>query len=130
MCPGYECPRRGECLRHLACTQAPTTVKKWRCVLPHVPEGDGCEFFREAEKVTMAKGLSAVYDNVSSKKARANIRKHLTDFLGSKGTYYRYKDGKRLINPGLQQEIRAIVQLYAPGTEVGFDEVYEDYDIT
>ena len=130
LCPGYDCPRKEGCLRHLACTQAPAEVKKWRCVLPNVLDNGECEFFREAEKVMMAKGLNAIYNNVSSKQARSSIRKHLTDFLGSKGTYYRYKDGERLINPNLQQEIREIVHFYAPGTEVGFDETYEDYDFT
>lgn len=130
LCPGYECPRKGECLRHLACTQAPAKVKKWRCVLPNVLDDGDCGFFRKAEKVVMAKGLGSIYDNVSSKQARSSIRKHLTDFLGSKGTYYRYKDGERLINPDLQQQICEIVHLYAPGAEVSFDETYEDYDFT
>ena len=130
LCPGYDCPKRGECLRHLACRQAPAEVKKWRCVLPNVLDEGECEFFRKAEKVMMASGLNAIYKDVSSKQARSSIRKHLTDFLGSKGTYYRYKDGERLISPHLQQEIREIVHLYSPKAEVGFDETIEDYDFT
>jgi len=130
LCPGYECPRAGECLRHLAFRQAPAEVKKWKCVLPHVVKDGACEFFRKAETVTMASGLNAIYRNITSKQARSNIRKQLTDFLGSKGTYYRYKDGERVINPKLQQEIRDMVHLYAPDAEVSFDKTFEDYDFT
>ena len=41
-----------------------------------------------------------------------------------------YKDGERLINPQLQQEIIDIVHRYAPGVEVEFDKTFLDYDFT
>ena len=62
--------------------------------------------------------------------ARSLIRYALTAHLGSKGTYYRYKNGERLINPQMQQEIIDIVHRYAPGVEVSFDKTFEDYDFT
>ena len=96
LCPGYDCPRKEACLRHVALQQATKKVTQWRCVLP-TAIGDGeCKLFRGAEKVEMAKGLHAIYSDIASKRARSCIRKHLTEFLGSKGTYYRYMDGERL----------------------------------
>jgi hypothetical protein len=82
------------------------------------------------EKVTMAQGIAAVYKNVQYREVRTQIRLALTAHLGSKGTYYRYKDGERLINPKLQQEIIDIVHRFAPGIEVNFDKTFEDYDFT
>jgi len=78
----------------------------------------------------MAQGLNSIYKNVRARYARTSIRLALTSFLGSKGTYYRYKDGERLINPKLQQDIIDIVHRYAPEAEVTFDKLFEDYDFT
>ena len=130
VCPNEACKFAEICLRQQACRQMPERIKKWTSILPNaVGEGD-CGFFLKYEKVTMAKGIGSVYKNVEDKYARTNIRKALTAFLGSKGTYYRYKDGERLVSPQLQQDIRDIVHRFAPNAEVAFDETFEDYDFT
>jgi len=130
LCPKSDCKMAETCLRHQVCMQVPEKYKRWQCILPHATKKDPCEFYRKLEKVTMAKGIASVYKNVESRDARSCIRYALTAHLGSKGTYYRYKDGERLINPKLQQEIIDIVHRYAPGIEVKFDETFEDYDFT
>jgi len=130
VCPNENCPMAQDCLRHQACRQMPATVTKWNCILPSALSDGQCKYFRKYEKVTMAKGIAAIYKNVSNRYARTSIRVELTSFLGSKGTYYRYKDGERLINPQLQAEIRDIVHRHAPGVEVSFDETFETYDFT
>lgn len=78
----------------------------------------------------MARGLNAIYKNVHEKYALAAIRSTLTSEIGSKGSYYRYKDGERLINPAMQQRIIDIVHRFAPGVEVSFDKSFEDYDFS
>lgn len=118
------------CLRHQVCLQVPKKYKKWTCVLANAIINGKCSYYQKAEKVTMAQGIAAIYQNVQSREARSKIRYSLTAFLGSKGTYYRYKDGERLINPQLQQDIIDIVHQYAPDVEVGFDKTFEDYDFT
>lgn len=131
MCQKGDCGMAEECLRHLACRQAPNDLVKWKCVLPNAVDGsDECPLFVKAEKVMMARGLNRIYQNVHEKKARSAIRKTLTEFLGSKGSYYRFKDGERLLGPRLQEQICDIVHRYAPEAEVHFDESYEDYDFT
>lgn len=100
------------------------------CVLPNAMKDGKCHFYQKAEKVRMAQGFASIYKNVKSREACTQIRYRLTGHLGSKGTYYRYKDGERLINPQLQQEIIDIVHQYAPGVEVHFDKTFEDYDFT
>ena len=100
------------------------------CVLPNAMEEGKCCFYQKAEKVTMAQGITSIYKNVKSRDACSKIRYALTGYLGSKGTYYRYKDSERLINPQLQQEMIDIVHQYAPDMEVHFDKTFEDYDFT
>ena len=130
LCPNSDCEMAKTCLRHQVCLQVPQKYKLWTCVLPNAIEDGKCRFYRKAAKVTMAQGIAAVYKNVQSREARSQIRYGLTAHLGSKGTYYRYKDGERLIGPRLQQEIIDIVHQYAPGVEVSFDKTFEDYDFT
>jgi hypothetical protein len=130
MCPKSDCTMAETCLRHQVYLQVPQKYKLWRCVLPNAIEDGKCKFYQKAEKVTMAQGLASVYNNVQSRIARSQIRYALTAHLGSKGTYYRYKDGERLINPQLQQEIIDIVHQYAPHVEVSFDKTFEDFDFT
>ena len=130
VCPHSNCPMAETCLRQQACRQMPQKVKLWTCVLPHVQKDGMCPYYLKYEKVMMAKGLNNIYNNVRAREARSRIRVTLTDYLGSKGTYYRYKDGERLINPKLQQEIINIVHRYAPGVEVTFEKLYMDYDFT
>jgi hypothetical protein len=130
LCPNRDCEMAATCLRHQVCMQVPQKYKLWTCVLPNAIEDGKCRFYQKAEKVTMAQGIAAVYKNVQSREARSLIRYALTAHLGSKGTYYRYKNGERLINPQMQQEIIDIVHRYAPGVEVSFDKTFEDYDFT
>ena len=130
LCPKSDCEMAETCLRHQVCLQVPKKYKKWTCVLANAIINGKCSYYQKAEKVTMAQGIAAIYQNVQSREARSKIRYSLTAFLGSKGTYYRYKDGERLINPQLQQDIIDIVHQYAPDVEVGFDKTFEDYDFT
>ena len=130
VCPNSNCPLAETCLRQQACRQMPQEVRFWTCVLTHAQKDGECPYYLKYEKVMMAQGLNSIYKNVRAREARSKIRVTLTDYLGSKGTYYRYKDGERLINPKLQQEIINIVHRYAPGVEVTFDKLYADYDFT
>jgi hypothetical protein len=130
MCPNRECKMAETCLRHQVYMQAPPKYNRWMCVLPNALEEDNCRFYQKAEKVTMAQGFESIYKNVESREACSQIRYALTGHLGSKGTYYRYKDGERLINPQLQQEMIDIVHQYAPDVEVHFDKTFEGYDFT
>lgn len=131
VCPNEKCEVAETCLRHQVCRQLPQQYHYWLCVLPQTWTAAPCAHFQKAGKVTMARGIGAVYKHVPyDRKVRSALRLALTAYFGSKGTYYRYKNGERAINPKMQQEIRDIVHRYAPGIEVPFDETYEDYDFT
>ena len=130
LCQNGQCPKAEQCLRHLACLQAPASVKRWKCLLPNATNEEQCEFFQIAEKASMARGLNNIYRAIDSKKVRSIIRLNLTSFFGSKGSYYRYKNGERVMNPQMQQQVSDIVHQYAPDAEVSFDETFEAYDFT
>ena len=130
LCPNASCKMAEKCLRQQACRQMSQEVKRWNCVLPHAQSDNDCEFYLKYEKETMAKGLTIIYKDVHSREMRAKIRKDIISYLGSKGTYYRYQKGERLMNPNMQQDIIDIVHSFVPEAEVIFDKTFEGYDFT
>lgn len=129
-CQQAGCPKAGDCLRFKACMSAPAEMTRWLCVLPNALKDGECQYFRKAEKKRMAKGLNGILASVSDKQKRHDIRMALTELLGSKGTYYRYKDGERWMSPELQQAIKERLQQIGHSQEVAFDEYAEAYDFT
>ena len=130
LCPGYDCPRSGECLRHQAFCQAPEDVTQWVCILPQASVGGTRGCFQSGDKVRMARGFRALVSKMSSRDMRHNVRMSLTRYFGSKGSYYRYKDGERLMNPKQQQEVHDIFRRYGFEDDIVFDEYIETYDYT
>lgn len=129
-CQHAGCPKSGECLRYQACLSAPAEVTRWLCVLPSALKDGECQYFRKAEKMRMAKGLNGILGSVSDRQKRHNIRMALTELLGSKGTYYRYKNGERWMNPALQRAIGERLRQLGYEQEVTFDDYAEAYDFT
>ena len=130
VCQNENCELAETCLRQQACRNMPSNIQKWTSIMPHAQKGRDCKFFQKYEKVMMARGLNNIYNNVRARAAKSDIRETLTAELGSKGTYYRYKDGEKLIGPSLQKMIIDIVHRFAPEAEVHFDEEFEAYDYT
>jgi len=52
----------------------------------------------------------------------------LTDYLGSKGTYYRYKDGERLLSPEQQQWMAELFAKYGYDRDIRFDAYEDEYN--
>ena len=50
--------------------------------------------------------------------------------FGSNGSYYRYKDGQRWLNPQQQQYILDLLRKYGCQAEDVFDEYADTYDFT
>ena len=96
--------------------------------MPHVLRNGECKYFRKTELVMMAKGFHQFYRQMKSRDLRHAFRIELTDYLGSKGTYYRYKDGERLLNPEQQDWIVQLLKKHGYEEEVVFDQYKETYD--
>ena len=99
-------------------------------MLPTAMEHGQCKYFQKAEEVKMARGFKTLFANMEDKHARHEIRMKLTKFFGSKGSYYRYRDGERWLNPRLQQMIADLMKQQGLEEEPVFDEYYEAYDFT
>ena len=130
LCPGENCPRVGECLRHRVYYEAPTRFSQWACVLPHVRRDGECWYFQKDEIVRMVRGMKALYAGIRDRRVCADIRKDLMACFGSNGAYYRYHNGERWMNPEMQQMIQAVLKRNGYNGEAQYDEVVFSYDFT
>ena len=128
VCLNDSCPKAAECLRHEAVRCLQENILDWPAVLPKAWQDGGCCCFQKAEPVRMAKGFHRLFDKVRSRDARYGLRMEMTAWLGSKGSYYRYKDGDRLLSPGQQQHILNLLKGYGIDEEDVFDAYVEGYD--
>ena len=128
VCSQANCPKSGECLRQQAFKQIPDKVKQWSCVLPQAMKDGECPCYVKPERLRMARGFGNIYNNVRERARRKAIRLGITEYLGSKGSYYRYRDGERLLTPQQQQWILRFLQSYGCPTEGVFTQFEELYD--
>ena len=128
VCMNDNCPKAGECLRRTACKEMPKTVTRWMCVMPSALQDGECKYFVKEEKIRMARGFRSLFDGMNSRDARHDLRLKLSEYFGSKGAYYRHKDGERLITPEQQHQIEALVEQYGYSAETIFDEFVDAYD--
>lgn len=128
VCLNDNCPKADECLRHLASKEMPQTVTRWMCVMPSALQDGECKYFVKEEKIRMARGFRSLFDGMSSRDARHDLRMKLSEFFGSTGSFYRCKDGKRLLTPQEQQEIMKLIEQYGYKTESVFDEYVITYE--
>lgn len=130
ICQNRECKMAEECLRYHAYRSMPKEVDCWKCVLPRVDEGGACRQYRKAEKVMLARGFKKMYASITSRDARHDIRIALTNYFGSKGSYYRYRDGERVLDAEQQRWIKVLLSRYGMDTEGCFDEYLTGYDFS
>ena len=128
LCGNSQCSRAQECLHHAAFTQAPQGVTQWQCLLPTAVKDGECRFFQKNEMVMMARGFTNTFKRITSLDARHGIRMELTKCFGSKGSYYRYRNGERWMNPAQQQIVADVQQRYGVEAAPLFDEYQEAYD--
>ena len=58
------------------------------------------------------------------------IRIALTNYFGSKGSYYRYRDGERVLDAEQQRWIKVLLSRYGMDGEGCFDEYLTGYDFS
>lgn len=128
ICQNIECLMAKDCMRYQAFLSMPDETTKWPCILPNALKNGTCPFFRKAEVVKMAKGFHSLFYSFKSRDLRHDFRTQLTEYLGSKGSYYRYKDGERLLNPKQQQWIFKFLNNYGYKDKVEFDQYIDTYE--
>lgn len=128
LCGNSQCGYAHECLRHQAYKQAPQTVTRWSCVLPTAIVDGKCSYFQRNEMVMMARGFNNIFKRITSLDARHGIRMELTKYFGSKGSYYRYRNGERWMSHAQQQAVADVLQRHGVEAASLFDEYQEAYD--
>lgn len=87
-----------------------------------------CPCYVKPERLKMARGFSNISSKVRARAIRKTIRLRITEYLGSKGSYYRYRDGERLLSPEQQQWILRLLESYGCPTEGFFTQFVEVFD--
>lgn len=128
LCPGNGCPRAADCLRHLAYSQAPADVSQWLCVVHTASGDDDCPYYQKAEKKRMAVGMSRIFSGIRSRHMRHRLRVTISEYLGSIGSYNRYKQGQKMLNPEQQQWIQDLIRCSGVEEAVVFDAYVDTYD--
>lgn len=127
ICSLNDCADADKCLRYRAFQVLPPTVAEWPCVMRSAQSGGTCSYFASSEKVRLARGFEQMMASLQSRDARLEIRQALTNYLGSKGTYYRYKHGERLLSCEQQQWIRQLFATYGYDHGLEFDAYITTY---
>lgn len=128
VCQNAGCPQAESCLRRVAAQSLPSSVTVWPCVMPGALKDGECAFYAKNEKVLIARGFKNMFARVKSRDDIYTMRRELTDYLGSKGTYYRYKEGERVLSPEQQQWILRLFAQHGYTDGLEFDEYTDGYD--
>ena len=126
LCLQDDCPLHETCLRHAVGHLMPAGTTHHAVVLPAARQGDSCRLYVKNERVTMARGMKGIFQNLPAWEVQ-KLRNSLIACIGSKSHYYRYRNGDYLINPDLQGRIAAIFHAHRPGLLPHFDETTEAF---
>ena len=120
LCYISECGRKEDCMRYQVCLSAPDGVTKNPCVLPTVMRKENCPHFHPIQVVRAAVGFQHIFAEVKEKH-HASMRSEMAKYLGSGGTFYRYRNGERLLMPEQQEWIKNMFRRYGYTEEIEFD---------
>ena len=126
LCYIAECSRKAECMRYQMCASAPDDVTKNPCVLPTVLKKKACPHFHPIKVVRAAVGFHHIFDEVKEKH-HAQMRAEMAGYLGAGGTFYRYRNGERLLMPEQQEWIERMFRRYGYTEEIRFDSYKDVY---
>ena len=130
LCYIAECSRRHECMRYQVCKQAATVgMNQSVCILPTVMNRAECPYFAPIQIVRAAAGFSRIFAEVKEKH-HAAMRRELAAYLGTGGSFYRYRNGQRLLMPEQQEWIKRLFQRYGYTAGVVFDDYKDVYRFT
>lgn len=120
LCGLSECSRKDECMRYQVCQHAPVDMTRGFCVLPTVLKKEVCPHFFPIEVVRAAVGFRGIFSEVKESDHVA-LRLEIASYLGRGGTYYRYRNGERLLMPEQQEWIRQLFRKFGYQAELDFD---------
>ena len=129
VCFAEQCPLREQCLRWKVGEQMPNTRSHYTCVNPYYQDvgTEHCSLFRNKEKVQFAKGMLHIFNDDMPRRIEPFVRSGIIS-RHCRTYYFEYRNGKRLIHPSVQEEIRSLFRQAGWNEEIHFDSYIEDYD--
>ena len=129
ICYAESCPLRDHCLRWLVGQHLPDTATTYRCVNPHAESvaTTNCPMYRNDQKVRYAKGMTHLFTDDMPKRVESAVR-HDIIALTNRTYFFEYRNGKRLIPPALQEDIRDLFRYHGWTRDITFDAYVEDYE--
>ena len=128
LCFLADCPKHGECLRYMAGEHLPPKSKWGPAIYPTIERDEnGCRFFKTSQPKHMAWGFDTLFRDVLTRNA-ADLRAAIKEYLGGNGTYYRYKNGDRLLTPEQQKWIIDLFKKAGYSKNLEFDHYADVYD--
>ena len=122
------CPHAEQCLRHITTRLIPNDKISGSAVYPTVLKNPKCPYFKAAGKIHAAYGFDTLFENVKSKDEKY-LRDSIKDYLGGHGTYYRYRNGEKLLTPEQQQWIIDLFRRYGYTKNLQFGHYKDVYDL-
>ena len=129
LCFNDSCPLSQQCLRHLAGKHVPGHFTKGMSVYPNAYADGQCDHFKQIRVVRAARGFGDILAKVR-RNDYSPMRSRLIKILGSGGTFYRYRNGERLLMPEQQEAIRQIFRNFGYDDNVQFNGFVTVYDFT
>lgn len=120
------CPRKEECMRFQCGLIMPDDKEIAIAVTPSVLKMKTCPRYASIEKMWVALGFQHIFDDVKAKHAN-ELRSRITNYLGSKTTYYRCLRGEKYLTPEQQEWIKNLLAKYGYTENIEFDEYKELY---
>ncbi len=129
LCFQCDCPMAGTCLRFAAGEQMPIQVTHHMAVMKGARKEDVCSMFREAKLVTIARGMTNLFDGLERGIAMG-IRNDVMHLFGSRAHYYRYRIGRYPITPNMQERINKVFKKYGIDHPAKFDHTSKSFDFS
>lgn len=127
LCFQTDCPLAGHCLRHHVGTLAPATLTRATCVTPHARLGEQCRQFATREPRQWARGFERGFQKLKSRDARYELRLELTRYFGSVGSFYNYRQGRRVMGVLKRQHVIEVFARWGVGEDDVLDEQWTGY---
>lgn len=129
MCFSAQCPKKEQCLRWKVGRHLTAERSDYSCINPLHPgvATAHCPRYRSAEKATFARGMTGIFTDDMPQRVEKHVRRTLIA-RHNRAYYFEYRNGKRLITPALQEEIRTLFRQAGWQGEVRFDSYTEDYE--
>lgn len=128
-CFNAACPMCDNCLRFQTGLELPDDRQRGNAIYPNALRNGRCRFFRPDEKMRMATGF-VVPDNRQMSSLFDALRHQIAKVLGTGGTYYLYRNGKRWLTPVQQQAVEQVFRSAGYTGEVKYAMYRDDYDFT